>query len=144
MNLVCRYVRDAHQAYRVCSTRFGISGQPSDLWALLRAARKGQLDKRGEVAAEGVAYEYRIHGAGYSFKEVGSGKLIHFDVVTVHGSDHVRFSVWELHQYGSSVGELITEAEVASELKKLSDTEPRLVHVQDGPFDYYYLCSVDP
>jgi hypothetical protein len=57
----------------------------SDLSALLRAARRQEIDRRGEVtSADGSpthpVYDYHIHGAGYSFRELRSGKAIHFDV----------------------------------------------------------------
>ena len=44
-----RYIRDAHQAYEVTVARLGIADVNSDLYTLLKAARKQEIHRRGMV-----------------------------------------------------------------------------------------------
>ena len=67
-----------------------------------------------------------------------NSKAIHFDVMVVGGIHYMRFSASAVFRYTSSVGEAISEQAVRSELSRLGDGESPLVHVLDGPFDYYY------
>src|SRR5205823_14655507 len=97
------------------------------------------IHRRGMVTdQDGRTYEYRIHGSGYSFKDVASGKEIHFDVTLVDEKYYIRFSVWEVYKYASSMGEILSEETVGPELKRLSLGEGHLVHILEGASDYYY------
>jgi hypothetical protein len=138
-DLVHRYIRDAHRAYQACMSSLGVPGSRSDLFALLRAARRREIDRRGEITTpEGESYGYHIHGSGYSFEDSNCKKVIRFDVTTVNGSSALRFTAWEVYKYASSIGEPISEATVASELRRISGEESSMGHVLEGQTDYYY------
>jgi hypothetical protein len=145
LDIVQCYLSDAYQAYRACAASLGMHDPLRDLSSLLRAARTRAIPEVGKATASGGAiYEYRVHGAGYSFKELKSGKLIHFDVVLVDDVSHIRFSNWKLQQYAASIGGPLSEAAVASALRRVSATDPSMVHVLDGPYDYDYCRSHQP
>jgi hypothetical protein len=134
-----RYIRDAQQAYKVAVAKLGVGDTNSDLAVLLNAARRHEIHRRGIVTdQDGCTYEYRIHGSGYSFKDLASGKEIHFDVTLVDGECCIRFSVWEVYKYASSSGDPLSEETVGPELKRLSLGEESLVHVVEGASDYYH------
>ena len=142
IDFVHRYIRDAHRAYQACMDSLGVTGSRSDLFALLRAARRREIDRRGEVATpEGERYEYHIHGSGYSFEDMGCNKVIRFDVTTDNGNSYIRFSAWEVYKYASSIGESTSEETVASELGRISVGESSMVHVLEGQTDYYYCTE---
>src|SRR5579884_1352713 len=143
IDLLRCYVGDALQAYEACLAGLEVPGSPSDLSALLRAARKGEIDRRGKVTTpEKGVYEYHVHGAGYTFKEGRTGKDIRFDVMPVGGAERIRFTAWDLYKYAASLGEPVTEASAASELRRLSAEEKGIVRVAEGPFEYYYCADV--
>jgi hypothetical protein len=97
LELVRSYVRDAVQAYQACTSALGVSSPALDLFALLRAARSGGVIRRGELTTQdGVGFAYHIHGTGYSFTELSSGRQTNFDVCVVGDSQCVRFTVWHL------------------------------------------------
>jgi hypothetical protein len=137
-DFVRRFIDDVRHTYRACATSLGVQEAGSDLAALLRVARQPEFKRRGEVTSEsGTVYAYHVHGAGYSFKDLKTGKEIHFDTMLVDGAFQIRFSPWNLHRYASSIGEVFSEDSVRSALKTLSATASFFVHVVDGPFDYY-------
>jgi Domain of unknown function (DUF6896) len=143
-DLVQRYVCDARQVYQACVESLRVSDTPG-LSALLRAARNGQIERKGQVTTrDGASYTYRVHGLGYSFNELNEGKVIHFDIILIDGVDHLRFSAWKLHQYASSVGERISEEALTSGLRELSAQESSIVRVLDGPHEYYYDSGGNP
>src|SRR5690349_16663487 len=94
IELVRAFIHDAKQACQDCNNALALSGTSSDLVQLLQAARSGSIERRGQVSTPaGRTYEYRVHGAGYSFKELHSGKELHFDVLPyVEGIPRIRFS----------------------------------------------------
>jgi hypothetical protein len=134
-----RYVRDAHLACQACLAGLGVIDIGFGLSTLVRAAGKQEIDRRGEVTSpDGAVYSYHIHGGGYSFKDLSSGKETHFDVKLVDGVPRIHFGTWKLQRYATSVGEPISQATVASELRRLSAEESSLVHFKEGPFEYWY------
>ena len=138
VELLHRYIADANQAYQVCLAGLGLANSGSDLSTLTQAARNREIDRRGEVKdQDGVVYEYHVHGSGYSFKESGSGKEIHFDITTIDGVLHIRFSAWKMQRYASSVGESMSENGVAEQLKDLSRSSRLLKNIVELDFDYF-------
>lgn len=136
--LLHRYMGDAHGAYQACLAGLGLANPGSDLFALLKAARNSEIDRRGAVTVRGgLVYEYHVHGVGYSFKESGSGKAIHFDVVPIDGVPHIRFSAWMFHQYASSVGEFISVKGVEVKLKALSQSSDLVKNIVEFRYDYF-------
>jgi hypothetical protein len=137
--LVRHFIEDARQACQDCNKVLALSSTGSDLAQLLQAARRGTIERRGKVAVPGRrVYEYHVHGAGYSFKELPSGKEIHFDVVPVDGVHRIRFSAFSIVRYASSIGIESSPEAAQSLLDKLSEEDSCIVHVIDGPFNYFY------
>jgi hypothetical protein len=88
------------------------------------------------VTQEGVGFGYHIHGSGYSFTALSSGRQTNFDVC-VGDSQCVRFTVWHLLQYASSTGQDLTRDEVQHALGEPDVTQSQLIHVAEAGFDYY-------
>jgi hypothetical protein len=138
LGLVRSYVHDAVQAYQACTTAIGISTPALDLFALLRAARSGEVIRRGEVVTpNGLCFGYHIHGSGYSFTDQSSGRQINFDVCIINDSPCLRFTVWHLQQYASSIGQDITRDAAQDALGEPDVIQSQLIHVTEAGFDYY-------
>jgi hypothetical protein len=139
IDLVRAFAEDATQACRDCSIALELSSANSDLVQLQQAARRAAIERRGTIATPSRhTYEYYVHGAGYSFKELSSGKEMHFDVVPVEGVPRIRFSAFSVVRYASSFGMAVSREGVQSDLNRLSQEHSSIVHVVDGPFDYFY------
>jgi len=139
IDLVRNFVADAKQACRDCNETLSLSSASSELVPLQQAARRGAIDRRGKIALpDRRVYEYHVHGAGYSFKELPSGKEIHFDVVPVEGVYRMRFSAISIVRYASGIGVVTSPEAVQSDLNRLSGEHSCIAHVLDGPFDYFY------
>ena len=78
---------------------------------------------------------------GYSFKELDSPISVSFDTTLIDGICRIRFSVCKLHQYALSIGEPISEGALAAGLSKLSANDKSVVHVLEGPHEYYYYTD---
>lgn len=138
LELVRSYVHDAVRAYQACTAVIGISNPPLDLFDLLRAARAGEVMRRGEVVSQdGVRVGYRIHGSGYSFTEQPRGRQTNFDVCVVDDSQYLRFTVWDLLQYASSIGQVLTRDAVQGALDEPDVSQSPLIHMTEAGFDYY-------
>lgn len=139
INIVQQYVDDAKHAHEVCMASFQLTPSAGVLSTLLTAARRRDIARQGEVhGPTGEVYEYKVHGSGYSFKDRRSNKDIRFDVTSIDGTDRIRFSPWELLKYLESLGEPASEEVIASELRVLSEVEPRVVRIADGTHEYFY------
>ena len=134
-----RFIRDAQQVYRAAVDKLRVGDSDLDLAALLRAARRHEIQRRGILQVRDGRLEYRIHGSGYSFRDLTNGKEVHFDVALVDGHYRIRFSGWELFEYASSVGESLSEEAVGPELNRLCRGVESLVHVREGASDYYWV-----
>ncbi len=95
LELVRSYLHDSVQAYQACAAALGVSSTTLDILALIRAARVGGFNRRGEVTTpEGVGYAYHVHGAGYTFTALASGRRTSFDACVMGDNQCVRFTVW--------------------------------------------------
>ncbi len=139
IELLRGFIADARQACRDCNAAFALSGSESELVRLQQAARSAAVERQGKVVAHdgGRVYEYRVHGAGYSFREVVSGKEIHFDVAPLEGVPRMRFSAASVLRYLTSIGVMTSPEVVRAELNVFSTASPELKHVAEHGFDYY-------
>ena len=143
LRLLTNFIADAKQACMDCNAAYSLPGPEPEIVRLQHAARSATIDRQGRVATgAGRAYEYRVHGSGYSFGEILSGKEIHFDVAPVCGVPRIRFSASGISRYLESVGARTSPDVVRSELNRLGDESPELMHITDNGFDYY-LWSAD-
>lgn len=140
IKLLGNFVTDARHACRDCNVAFSLLGSESELVRLQKAARSATVDRQGKVTTTdaGRVYEYRVHGSGYSFREVLSGKEIHFDVAPLSGVARIRFSASSVLRYLTSIGTVISPEVVRAELNTLSTESLELEHVTDDGFDYYF------
>ena len=138
LELVRSYLRDSIQAYRACAAALGVSSPALDLFAVIRAARSGDVNRRGEfVTLESVRFGYHIHGSGYSLTALASGRQTHFDACVVGNNQCARFTVWHLLQYASSIGQDLTREAVQDALQGPEATQSQLVHVAEAGSDFY-------
>jgi hypothetical protein len=138
IQLVLNYVRDAVLAYQRCTAALGLPASPLNLSDLLRAARTDRVRRQGELVTQGgIGFRYHVHGTGYSFTELGNGRQTNFDVCIVGGEQCLRFTVWHLLQYASSVGQDLTRDAVLDALQEPDATQSQLVRVTEDGFDFY-------
>ncbi len=138
LELVRSYLHDSVQAYQGCASALGVSGPALDLFALLRAARSGDINRRGELTTpEGVRYGYHIHGSGYSLTALASGLRTNFDACVVGNNQCVRFTIWHLLQYASSIGQDPLREAVQEALQGPEAVQSQVVHVTEGEFENF-------
>ena len=138
LELIHNYLHDSVQAYRACADALGVSSPALDILALIRVARSGDFNRRGELTTlGGVRYGYHIHGTGYTFTALASGRETRFDACVVGNNQCIRITVWNLLQYASSIGQVLTREAVQDAIQGPEATHLQLVHVTEGGSDFY-------
>ena len=138
VELVRSYLEECVQTYRACADTLGVAIPDLDLLALLRAARRETIPRSGELTTrEGIQFGYRVHGAGYTFTALASGREIWFDVGIKGGNQCIRFTTLSVQRFVAGLGQDVTPGEIEEALQRPDALRLQVVHFTEGASDYY-------
>ena len=137
------FVTEAEKAYRDCFTLLGYETDAYSLMALIQAARRGDVPRRGCVTrtSDGSTVTYHVHGMGYTLHDSESDRELRFDVRDLDGLTRLTFTSWDVQQYLKGNSNASSLESLRHDLRRISLEWDCLVHIHHEQASYFYLRS---